>query len=150
MPDYQIRKACPSDIGAIIKLCEDHAKYEGADYDKTGKAGRLSDYLFNESSLISCLVAVVDEQIKGYATFMPEFSTWDAAYYLHMDCLYLKPEVRGWGLGKEIMILIREEAKSAGYVNIQWQTPTDNTKAIVFYKKIGAIPKDKVRFYLNL
>ena len=150
MPDYQIRKARPSDIDAIIELCKDHAKFEGTYYDKTGKSDQLSSYIFNENSLVNCLVVEVDEQIKGYATFMPEFSTWDAAYYLHMDCLYLKPEMRGKGLGIEIMNLIRKKAKSADYVNVQWQTPVNNFKAVTFYKKIGATPKYKVRFYLGL
>lgn len=149
MPNYLIRKARPSDIDVIVELCKEHAEFEGADYDKKGKANLLSEYLFTDQSFVTCIVIEVDKQIKGYATYVPEFSTWDATYYLHMDCLYLRPDIRRKGLGKKIMKQIRQEAKEKGYTQLQWQTPIDNTNAITFYRKIGAVPKKKVRFYLE-
>lgn len=66
-----------------------------------------------------------------------------------MDCLYLKPEARGKGYGEKFIELIRDEAKSSGLDNVQWQTPLDNLNAIEFYKKIGTTSKAKVRFYLK-
>lgn len=149
MPDYTIRPARQQDIGAVIELCEEHAMFEGCEYDKTDKADKLSNHFFKEIASVKCVVVETAEGIKGYATFIHEFSTWDAAYYMHMDCLYLNLELRGKGIGRKIIELIYSDAKLAGYVNVQWQTPNNNYDAIKFYKKIGARAKDKVRFYLN-
>ena len=68
-----------------------------------------------------------EDKLLGFATSRPEFSTWDAAYYLHLDCLYLR---RGRG-------------------RIQWQTPIFNTNAIALYRRLGATEKNKALFYLD-
>ena len=149
MSDYTIRPATQKDIESIIDLCKEHAQFESSDYDKTGKAEKISRHLFSGTSSIKCLVVETAGGIKGYATFMPEFSTWDASYYMHMDCLYLKPELRRKGIGREIITFIFSEAKAMGCVNVQWQTPEENLDAIEFYKKVNAVPKKKVRFFLD-
>ena len=148
--NYQIRPAISADIAAIITLCKEHAAYEQAIYDETGKADALSTYLFGEQPRLFCLVVEIDGQLMGYATYMPEFSTWDAAFYLHMDCLYLKETTRGNGIGEQLMKNLQQEANRLGCTHIQWQTPEFNERAIKFYTRIGAKAKSKVRFYLDL
>lgn len=149
MTDYEIRAATQQDIQSIIDLCERHAKFENCDYDRAGKADSLLHHLFKEGASVKCIVVETGKGIEGYATFMPEFSTWDAAYYMHMDCLYLDPELRGRGVGRRIVEMIHINAKSLGCVNVQWQTPKDNYDAIAFYNKMNASSKEKLRFYLN-
>ena len=149
MADYKLRAANEQDIDSIIDLCEQHARFENCNYDRTGKADKLCYHLFRANATIKCIVVETTRGIEGYATFMHEFSTWEAAYYMHMDCLYLKPELRGKGIGRKIVELIYTAASSAGCVNVQWQTPEDNYEAIGFYRKMNAAPKQKVRFYLD-
>jgi len=144
-----IRHAVKNDLDQIIELCDQHAAYEGAPYSKTGKKERLGLYLFTERPPLMCLVVEQDERIKGYATYMREFSTWDASYYMHMDCLFLKEEMRGQGIGKKLVAMITEAAEESDCVNVQWQTPTDNTNAIMFYDKLGAFSRHKLRFFLR-
>ena len=81
---------------------------------------------------------------------MKQFSTWDANFYIYLDCLYLKENTRGKGLGKMIMEKIKEYGKSNNCNIIQWQTPDFNKKAITFYNKIGGKSKSKERFYLDI
>lgn len=150
MTDYHIRPAAKADIGSIVELCEAHANFEGCDYNRKGKAERLSTYLFKEKPLIRCLVLEIGQDIMGYATYMREFSTWDAAYYMHMDCLYFKPEARRKGYGRKFIERIFAEAKAEGCVNVQWQTPADNMDAIAFYNSIGGKSKTKIRFQVDM
>lgn len=145
--DYTIRKALPEDMTEIINLCEEHAAYEQASYNRPGKAEKLSFHLFSKEPRLFCLIAEQNSSIAGYATYMFEFSTWDAAFYCHMDCLYLRPAYRGFGMGEALVHEIEKQAKLSGIDLIQWQTPVSNVRAIKFYHRIGATSKEKLRLY---
>jgi ribosomal protein S18 acetylase RimI-like enzyme len=71
-------------------------------------------------------------------------------WYLYLDCLYLGPELRGLGLGKQLMLTAAAHAKKLGIKQMQWQTPEDNHNAIAFYNKLGASNKAKQRFFWQL
>jgi GNAT superfamily N-acetyltransferase len=145
---YKIRNAAPADIEIIIELCAEHADYEQADYSPDGKADKLSRYLFGENPRLYCLIAETESEILGYATYMLEFSTWDAGFYVHMDCLYLRPHARGFGIGEELIKEIAKAAMENKCNEIQWQTPVFNERAIKFYYRMGAASKEKLRMYL--
>lgn len=149
MINYHIRKAIPSDIHDIILLCAAHAAYEKAEYSMEGKAEKLAAAIFADNPVCNCLIVVTDEGISGYATYTFEYSTWDAAYYTMMDCLYLKDAIRGHGIGEALMKAIAIHSIKKENVMMQWHTPSFNTRAIKFYKRIGGLSKDKVRFYLH-
>ena len=145
-----IRFAKKEDLPQIIELCREHAAYEGTEYDSVNKIELLSEFVFGQDQVLKCLVVEQINSIAGYATFMTQFSTWDAGFYLYLDCLFLRENSRGQGIG---MLLI-EEIKKYALVEkcnvIQWQTPLFNHEAISFYQKIGGISKTKERFCLNI
>ena len=145
-----IRYAEVADLAHIIELCHQHAQFEGANYSAEGKLASLRIALFAEVPALYCVVVELDADIVAYASYMRQFSTWDAGYYLYMDCLYLKDEVRGLGIGAKLMQWIRGEAKRLHCKHIQWQTPIDNESAIGFYRQQGAIDKTKARFFLSI
>jgi len=145
----EIRFAEKRDLPQIIDLCEEHADYETANYERKNKSELLAKYLFCQNPSLKCLVVEQENSIIGYATFMKQFSTWDADFYIYLDCLYLETNTRGLGLGSRIMEKVKEYAKAENCYVIQWQTPKHNRKAIDFYLKIGGISKNKERFCLT-
>ena len=145
-----IRYAKKKDLPQVIELCKAHAEFEQTDYENTNKVALLSKFLFTENPSLKCLVVEQENELIGYSTFMKQFSTWDANFYIYLDCLYLKEHTRGKGLGKMIMEHIKEYGKSENCTVIQWQTPKFNKKAIEFYHKIGGKSKSKERFYLDV
>ena len=147
--EFKIRKAKPKDIESIIFLCKEHAAYEKVAYDSTGKAEKLAAFLFAEQPKIFCLIAENEKGIIGYATYTFEFSTWDADFYVHMDCLYLRDFARGFGIGEALIKEIARETIENNCSLIQWQTPVFNERAIKFYHRIGATSKEKLRCYLD-
>lgn len=147
--NYKIRKALPADMDEIILLCAEHAAFEQATYDATGKKEKLASFLFCDKPTTFCLIAENEKEIVGYATYSFEFSTWDAANYVHMDCLYLKPHARNFGIGEALIKEIVKAARENNCSIVQWQTPAFNERAIKFYKRIGAVGKEKLRFYLD-
>lgn len=149
MKEATIRFAKETDLAEIVELCHQHALYEKSEYDKTGKRDKLKSHLFSDQTGLKCLVAEVNNEVVGYATYIKQFATWDADFYIYMDCLFLNKTSRGYGIGEQIMDRIKEESQKMGCNLIQWQTPDFNTGAIRFYKRIGAASKPKERFFLE-
>ncbi|VAX37002.1 hypothetical protein MNBD_UNCLBAC01-1449 [hydrothermal vent metagenome] len=141
-----IRFAKKTDIKQIIELCEAHAIFEKSSYSSENKAKLLEEHLFHSTNKVECIVVEKGRYLVGYATFMKQFSTWDANHYIYLDCLFLKESVRGQNIGHKIMCEIKEYANIQNCKIIQWQTPVFNEKAIKFYEKNGAISKTKERF----
>ncbi len=146
----EIRFAKKTDIEQIVELCKAHAKFEKADFDPKNKKELLSKHLFSANEVLKCIVVEDHNEIIGYATFMKQFSTWDACFYVYLDCLFLKEETRGKGVGYEVLKKIRSYAKTEKCDIIQWQTPDFNIDAIAFYKKLGAKAKTKERFFWEI
>lgn len=147
---HNIRFAKIEDIDHIIKLCELHAIYEKATYSKGSKAKKLASHLFSNNPKLYCLVVESNNGLIAFATYMKQFATWDASEYIYMDCLFVEEIYRGLHIGETLIDRIKKEGKKLGCELIQWQTPDFNTRAMKFYKRIGAESKSKERFFLNI
>lgn len=145
----EIRFVENNDIESLVHLCELHAIFEKSEYNPLGKGQELSRHLFSENPALYCLVVEMEKEIIGYATYMKQFSTWDACFYVYMDCLFLTEKARGFGIGERIINKIKQEAEKLDCYLIQWQTPKFNTRAMKFYDRIGGISKTKERYFLN-
>lgn len=147
--EYKIRSCEETDLEALVNLCEAHAAYEKIDYDPNGKKEKLKEALFGNQQKLNVWIIEVDGKPEGFTSFTFDFSTWDAAPFLYMDCLYLSENCRSKGIGAEIMRRIRAVARENNCINIQWQTPEFNAKAIKFYVGLGSTGKQKMRFFLE-
>jgi GNAT superfamily N-acetyltransferase len=148
--NYLIRDCQPTDVKTVVQLCQKHADYERANFNPVGKEDGLKKALFSEQPQLFCLVVEANERIVGYASYTFDFSTWDAATFMYMDCLYLEEEVRSFGIGEAIIEKLKQIATDKNCINIQWQTPKFNERAIKFYHRIGGTGKEKMRFFLDL
>jgi len=150
MNSHIIRKVRPEDLPELVMLCQEHAEFEQAEYSPHGKEEQLKVHLFGDHPACFCLVVEMDDALIGYATYSKEFSTWDAGFYIHMDCLFLRPHARNLGIGEQLVERIASEARELHCHGVQWQTPISNTRAIKFYKRLGAVEREKARFYLSV
>ncbi|MBD0788299.1 GNAT family N-acetyltransferase [Vibrio sp. Y2-5] len=140
-----IRRSGGADAHVVWQLMCDHAYYEGHDLVESGQLQSLQ----NQTCPAAIWVVEIDSRVVGYMSLIKQFSTWDMKHYLYLDCLYLRPEARGKGLGKAMLMKASEFAEELSLLEIQWQTPTSNTNAIGFYRRLGAIDKEKQRFFWN-
>jgi ribosomal protein S18 acetylase RimI-like enzyme len=148
--EYTIRACQPQDIDKLVLLCQKHADYEKSAYSPDGKSEALYKAIFENDRPLNCIVAEASGQLIGYATFTFDYSTWDARWFIYLDCLYLEEDYRSYGIGQALMEKVKENGKARNCVNMQWQTPDFNERAIKFYKRIGGTAKNKVRFTLPL
>jgi ribosomal protein S18 acetylase RimI-like enzyme len=148
--EYVIRSCRKEDLKTLVVLCAKHAAYEQTDYQPEGKEAFLEKAIFSATPKLYCLVVEDDKQVVGYCSYTFDFSTWDAADFLYLDCLYLEPDYRSKGIGEVMIRKLQAIASQNHCVNIQWQTPVFNERAIQFYRRIGGEAKEKMRFSLKI
>jgi GNAT superfamily N-acetyltransferase len=145
---WAVRPAVAADAAALARLCMAHAAYERLPPTPTDHAERLADAL--DAGRLRAWLGWLDGEAVGYASATPDFSTLAGAPFLHLDCLYLEPAVRGLGLGRELLAAVARHARSLGCTQLQWQTPVWNADAIRFYDRLGATRLEKQRYTLVL
>jgi len=144
-----LRAAAAADLPAIARLCRSHALYEQAAPPDPGQAERLARLLFAASPRLRCLVAAAGEDVVGFASWSLECSTWRAAEYAHLDCLFVEDGFRGRGVGRALLERVASHAAELGATRLEWQTPAWNASAIRFYERLGATGAEKRRFHLE-
>lgn len=144
------RRAEEKDLPELLHLMKAHADFEQLDFTYDHQEDRLKEKIFHASEPLHCIVVESQGRLIGYATCIRQYATWDADYYLYLDCLYFEASFRGKGLGSTMMQHIKDLAKSLDCRLVQWHTPPFNTPAIEFYHKQGAVSKSKERFFWNV
>ena len=142
-----IRPAKPHDMNQIKELIEAHAAHEGFPF-KNGfqNTEALAGLVFGDTPRIALWVAEIDGVMIGYMSATLDYSTWNAAGFVYLDCLYLTKDARGLGIGLKLLETLDVFASERGITEIQWQTPPDNYIATGFYRHIGATELPKLRF----
>jgi GNAT superfamily N-acetyltransferase len=137
-----IRPATENDVPAIFALIKELAEFEKlADQIKTTE-NELHNTLFGDDRFVEILLAEINGQIVGQALFFKNFSTFLGKPGIYLEDLYVKPELRGKGIGKMLLDKIISIAKERNYGRVEWSVLNWNNPAIEFYKKIGAVPLD--------
>jgi ribosomal protein S18 acetylase RimI-like enzyme len=148
--EYIIRECEEKDLPELVELCCKHSAFEQANYTSSGKETLLKNAIFSDKPNLFCSVIESNNKLQGYFSYTFDYSTWDAQTFLHLDCLYLEPAFRGLRIGEIVFDKLKKIAKLNDCINIQWQTPVFNDRAIKFYNRIGGTGKDKMRFFIEL
>lgn len=143
-----IRRLGPDDTETLLDLCAEHARYEGSPFRRGEQPRRWREALAAVPPRFFGWILELEGAPRGFATASVEYSTWQARDYLHLDCLYLRPETRGAGWGSRLLCRVIEQGRALGCPEVQWQTPPWNEKAIGFYESHGATSRPKARFFL--
>ncbi|MFC5524150.1 GNAT family N-acetyltransferase [Rhodanobacter ginsengisoli] len=141
----EIRKAKRSDLHAMLEMMHEHARFERSEPPNADES-RLVEAIFRTPRLLCAWIALVDDKSVGYMTATREFSTWRAAAFMHMDCLYVRADYRGMGIGVRLIAALRDFCAGEGIDQVQWQTPGWNRDAARFYRRLGAKQCTKRRF----
>ena len=135
-----IRSATEKDVPAILSLIKELANYEKLSDQVIATEDELKKVLFDENDFVEVLVAEYGEQIIGQALFFKNFSTFLGKPGIYLEDLFVKPDMRGKGIGKALLDKIISIAKERNYGRVEWSVLDWNETAIDFYKKIGAKP----------
>jgi len=137
---FQIRTACVDDVPIILQLIRDLATYERAPDEVTATEEQLVDVLFSERPAAEVLLAFEKESPVGFAVYFYNFSTWLGRPGLYLEDLFVKPEKRGKGYGRALLVELAKIARDRGCGRMEWAVLDWNEPAIKFYRALGAQP----------
>jgi GNAT superfamily N-acetyltransferase len=138
-----IRFATPDDVPVILELIHELAVYEKEPDAVQASVEDLHEALFGADPVAWCHVAILDGAVVGMALWYRTFSTWAGKPGLWLEDLYVRPEARGTGLGKALLVELARVAVERGWTRFEWWVLDWNTPAQGFYRSLGALPQDE-------
>ncbi len=141
--DFEIRPARVEDVPVILQLIRDLATYERAPDEVTATEEQLVDVLFGERPAAEVLLALEGQSPVGFAVYFYNFSTWLGRPGLYLEDLFVKPEKRGKGYGRALLVELAKFARDRGCGRMEWAVLNWNEPAIKFYRALGAKPMDE-------
>ena len=141
--DLKIRAARVEDVPVILQLIRDLAIYERAPDEVKATEEGLVEVLFGEKPAAEVLLAFEGEEVVGFAVFFHNFSTWLGRRGLYLEDLFVKPETRGKGYGRALLVHLAKIARDRDCGRMEWAVLDWNDPAIQFYLKLGAKPMEE-------
>jgi GNAT superfamily N-acetyltransferase len=138
-----IRKAIEEDLPFILSFIKELADYEKL-LDKVKVTEELlRESLFGAKGFVEVLIAEYEGKPAGQALFFHNYSTFIGRPGIYLEDLYVRPELRGKGIGKALLQSLINLAKERNCWRIEWAVLDWNKPSINFYKSIGANPMDE-------
>jgi len=138
--EVQLRPATAGDVGLVLRFIRELAEYERlADQVVATEAG-LRETLFGPSPKAEVVFAMVDGAEAGFALFFHNYSTFLGRLGIYLEDLYVRPELRGRGVGSTLLRHLARLALERGCRRLEWTVLDWNEPALAFYRSIGAKP----------
>ena len=141
----KIRQAEVKDTKDILALIKGKAQFDGCLDSLLATEQSIAEAFFSASPKSWALVAEVDSQLVGIATYYNIYSTFKAKPGIWLDDLYIFPQYRKIGIGKALIKELCLIAKSNDCCRLDWIVARDNESGRAFYETIGAKIFEEVR-----
>ncbi|KAF9149787.1 hypothetical protein BG015_008382 [Linnemannia schmuckeri] len=147
-----VRAATPSDVGSILSLIHELAKYERepASTVEATEQSLLNTLRFTpphptSQNLASCLLAFVPSSPEpaGFALYFTNYSTWRGRGGIYLEDLFVKESARGQRIGKRLLSELAREVELMNGGRLEWSVLKWNEPSIQFYKSLGAVVMDE-------
>lgn len=133
-----IRSATSADAGLILGFIRELADYEKLTHQVVATEADITNSLFGARPAAECLIAEFAGKPAGFAIFFHNFSTFLGKPGIYLEDLYVKPELRGKGVGRKLLARLAKLALSRGCGRFEWAVLDWNAPAIGFYQSLGA------------
>lgn len=143
----RIVPATRNDIPLILALIRELAEYERLSHEVDATEDLLSETLFGKRPYAEVILAYYDGQPVGYALFFHSYSTFLGRPGLYLEDLFVRPALRGKGIGKALLATLAGIAVKRKCGRLEWAVLNWNEPAIGFYKSLGAKPMDTWTVY---
>ena len=134
------RTATAADTPLILEFIRGLADYEKLSSEVTATEAQLRATLFpaDGAPVAYCVLAFDGDVPAGFAIYFYNYSTFLARPGLYLEDLFVKPEFRGRGLGKALLLHLAKLANARGCGRMEWSVLDWNQPAIDFYESLGA------------
>ena len=142
-PEIVLRTARRDDVPLILAFVRELAGYEKLAHEAVADEATLAAQLFGERPAAEVIIAEVDGEPAGFALFFHNFSTFLGRRGLYLEDLFVRPQFRGLGLGKRLMVHLAKLAVERDCGRFEWSVLDWNAPAIALYRELGALPMDE-------
>ncbi len=132
-----IRKAIPREFERIHALFLEFATFQ----QTPDRVLITPEQMVADQAIFQCLVATVDDEIVGFATYFFAYYSWTGKA-IYLDDLYVQRQHRGAGIGSMLFDQVMELGKQAHCYKMKWQVSKWNQAAQTFYQQRGAMIDD--------
>ena len=137
-----IRSAMPSDTRVIYALIRELAVYEKLLDVVDATERMIGDALFGQTPRAFCELAEWDGAVVGFSLWFYNFSTFRGRHGIYLEDLFVRPDFRGKGLGKALIVSLARRCVAENLARFEWSVLDWNAPSIAFYKALGATMLD--------
>ncbi|OLN28815.1 GNAT family N-acetyltransferase [Desulfosporosinus metallidurans] len=146
MKDFKLRVADLKDVPLILEFIKELAEYEKMSQDVVATEEALRESLF-ERKMAEVIIGEYKDKPVSFALFFHNYSTFLGRPGLYLEDLYVKPEMRGKGIGKIMLSFLAKLAIERKCGRLEWWCLDWNEPSVKFYKQLGAAPMDDWTVY---
>lgn len=146
LDNFIIRHADEKDVPLILNFIKELAQYEEMLDEVVATEEILRESIF-EQKAAEVIIGEYEGRPVAFALFFHNFSTFLGRPGLYLEDLYVKPEMRGKGIGKIMLSYLAKTAVDRRCGRFEWWCLDWNQPSIEFYKRIGAVPMDEWTVY---
>lgn len=139
IPNFQIRWARPNDVPLILQFVRHLAEFERLSHECVATEESLHETLFAGHPFAEVILGFYDGVPIGFALFFHNYSTFLARPGIYLEDLFVEPEWRGRGFGRELLIHVSRIAVERKCGRLEWSVLDWNVNAIRFYERLGAV-----------
>lgn len=143
----EIRTATAADVPLILEFIKGLAEYEKLAHEVVADEALLHEQLFGERPGAEVVIAYLAGEPVGFALFFHNFSTFLGRRGIYLEDLFVKPDVRGHGVGRALLGHLARLAIARGCGRFEWAVLNWNEPAIKFYESLGAKPMNEWTVY---
>src|ERR1700694_1844702 len=138
-----IRRARPDEAGLVLSLVRELAEYEKLLHEVEATETMIGAALFGPDPRLFCEIAEWNGEPAGFAIWFLNFSTFSGRPGIYLEDLFVRPALRGNGIGKVLLANLAKACVANGWARLQWSVLDWNAPSIEFYKSLGAVLMDE-------
>jgi GNAT superfamily N-acetyltransferase len=138
-----LRRATAADVPTILELIRGIAEYERLSHEVEATEALLGRHGFGPRPVFEAILAERDGHAVGFALYFFTFSTFRGRPTLYLEDLFVRPEERGRGVGRALLVRLARIAVERECGRMEWAVLDWNTPARDFYFKLGAVAMDE-------
>jgi diamine N-acetyltransferase len=137
-----IRPAQPADLPTVFSLIRGLAEYEHLLDEVDATESQLGSALFGAQPRVFCDIAEWNADggvaSAGFALWYYNFSTFRGRHGLYLEDLFVRPEHRGRGVGRALLVHLAQRCVREDLARFEWAVLDWNEPALRFYRSLGA------------
>lgn len=136
---FRMRYATREDVPLILEFIKGLAVYENMLADVVATEEILTESIFDKNGA-EVLIGEYEGKPVSFILYFFNYSTFVGRSGLYLEDLFVIPEMRKRGFGREMFTILARIAKERNCGRFEWACLDWNKPSIEFYTKMGAVP----------